>query len=49
MLPVPDRVKPHRISSGFPTQKAAEDWIHSEEGARVIDEVLGKAAGKAER
>lgn len=49
MLPVPDRVKPHRISSGFPTQKAAEDWIHSEEGARVIDEVLGKAEGKRER
>ena len=49
MLPVPDRVKPHRISSGFPTQKAAEDWIHSDEGAHAIDEVLDKARGKSGR
>ena len=49
MLPVPDRVKPHRISSGFPTKKAAEDWIHSEEGARVIDEVLDKEGEQKRR
>lgn len=49
MVPVPDRVKPHRVSSQFPTKKAAEDWIHSPEGADAIDEVLEKAGVKVRR
>lgn len=43
MVPVPDRVKPHRLSSQFPTQKAAEDWIHSDEGAQAIEDALEEA------
>ena len=49
LVPVPDRVKPHRVSSQFATQKAAEDWIHSEEGIDAIDEVLEKAGVKKGR
>jgi hypothetical protein len=49
LVPVPDRIKPHRVSSQFPTQKAAEDWIHSEEGIEAIDEVLDKAGVKSGR
>lgn len=49
MVPVPDRVKPHRVSAGFATQKAAEDWIHSAEGTDAIDEVLAKAGVKVRR
>jgi len=49
MVPVPDRVKPHRVSSQFPTQKAAEDWIHSPEGTEAIDDVLEKAGVKVRR
>jgi len=49
MVPVPDRVKPQRVSAQFPTQKAAEDWIHSPEGIEAIDEVLEKAGVKVRR
>ncbi len=49
MVPVPDRVKPHRVSAHFPTQKAAEDWIHSPEGIEQIDEILEKAGVKLRR
>ncbi len=49
LVPVPGRVKPHRVSSQFPTKKAAEDWIHSPEGADAIDEVLEKAGVKVRR
>jgi hypothetical protein len=49
LVPVPDRVKPHRVSSQFPTQKAAEDWIHSDEGSQAIDEILDKAGVKRGR
>ena len=44
LLPVPDRVKPHRLAQQFPTKKAAEDWIHSPEGEDAIH-----AAMKGER
>ena len=47
MVPVPDRVKPHKVSSNFPTQKAAEDWIHSDEGIETIDDLLDKSGVKA--
>jgi hypothetical protein len=46
LVPVPERVKPHRLSSHFPTQKAAEDWIHSEEGILAIDDILDRAGVK---
>jgi hypothetical protein len=49
MVPVPNRVKPHRVSSQFATQKAAEDWIHSDEGAEAIDRVLEDAGVKVRR
>lgn len=49
LVPVPNRVKPHRVSSQFPTQKAAEDWIHSAEGGEAIDDVLEKAGVKTRR
>jgi hypothetical protein len=42
LVPVPDRIKPHRAAQQFATQKAAEDWIHSPEGAEAIEELLGK-------
>lgn len=49
MVPVPNRVKPHRVSSQFPTQKAAEDWIHSDEGSETINRVLEDAGVKVRR
>ena len=49
LIPIPERNKPHRVSTQFPTQKAAEDWIHSEEGSEAIDEVLSKVGVKAGR
>jgi hypothetical protein len=44
LVPVPDRIKPHRIAQQFATQKAAEDWIHSPEGSEAIDDLLAKAS-----
>jgi hypothetical protein len=49
LVPIPDRNKPLRVSSQFPTQKAAEDWIHSDEGSDAIDEALEKAGVKRSR
>ena len=49
MVPVPNRVKPQRVSSQFPTQKAAEDWIHSDEGSETISRVLEEAGVKVRR
>jgi hypothetical protein len=40
LVPVPERNKPHRAAQQFPTQKAAEDWIHSPEGVDAIDALL---------
>lgn len=42
LVPVPDRVKPHRVAQQFATQKAAEDWIHSPEGKDAIEEILSE-------
>jgi len=44
LVPVPGRVKPHRAAQQFPTQKAAEDWIHSPEGIETIEEIFAKGA-----
>jgi len=40
LVPVPDRVKPQKAAQQFPTQKAAEDWIHSPEGVQAIEAIL---------
>lgn len=46
LVPVPDRVKPHRVASQFETLQAAENWIHSDEGSTAIDEVLSASGVK---
>ena len=40
LVPLPDRVKPHRIAQQFPTQQAAEGWLHSDEGQDAIAELF---------
>ena len=40
LVPVPDRNKPHRVASQFPTKQAAEGWLHSDEGKDAIAQVL---------
>ncbi|MDE2183090.1 MAG: hypothetical protein KGJ78_08710 [Alphaproteobacteria bacterium] len=40
LVPVPGRVKPHRIAGQFPTMQAAEGWMHSDEGQDAIAEVF---------
>ena len=42
LVPVPDRVKPHRLAGQFPTQQAAEGWIHSDEGQDAIADLFEK-------
>lgn len=46
LVPVPDRVKPHRIAGQFPTMQAAEGWLHSDEGQEAIADLLSKSKGK---
>ena len=43
LVPVPDRVKPHRVPHQFKTQESAEAWIHSPDGKDAIAEILGTA------
>jgi hypothetical protein len=40
LVPIPDRVKPHRLAGQFPTKQAAEGWLHSDEGQDAITEVF---------
>lgn len=40
LVPVPDRVKPHRIGGQFPSLQAAEGWLHSDEGQDAIAELF---------
>ena len=40
LVPVPDRVKPHRVALQFDTLEKAESWIHSPEGTETISEIL---------
>jgi hypothetical protein len=47
LVPVPDRVKPHRVGGQFPTMQAAEGWLHSDEGKDAIAEVFAQAAKPA--
>jgi len=45
LVPVEGRVRPLRAAQNFPTRKAAEDWIHSPEGAETIERMIaGHAA-----
>lgn len=48
LVPVPDRVKPHRVPLQFPTQQAAEAWLHSAEGKDAIGEILADAGKQAQ-
>ncbi|HEY2445821.1 MAG TPA: hypothetical protein VGI20_08815 [Rhizomicrobium sp.] len=40
LVPVPARVKPHRVPMQFETQEKAEAWIHSREGKETIAKLL---------
>jgi len=40
LVPVPDRVRPHRVGMQFETLAKAESWIHSPDGKDAIDEIL---------
>jgi hypothetical protein len=42
LVPVPDRVKPHKLAGQFPTKQAAEGWLHSDEGQDAIAELFAK-------
>ena len=44
LVPVPDRVKPHRAAQQFATMEAAESWIHSPEGKDAIERILNESA-----
>ena len=44
LLPVPGRVKPHRVAGQFPTAHAAEGWLHSDEGKDAVAEIMAGAA-----
>jgi hypothetical protein len=43
-VPVPDRVKAHRVPLQFDTEAAAQSWIHSPEGEDAIAQILAEAA-----
>ena len=40
LVPLPDRVKPHRVAQEFPSLQAAEGWMHSDEGKDAIADVF---------
>jgi len=40
LVPVPDRVKPHRVPLQFETLGKAESWIHSPDGKDAIEQIL---------
>jgi hypothetical protein len=40
LIPVPDRVRPHRVPLQFETQAKAESWLHSAEGKETIADIL---------
>jgi hypothetical protein len=42
LVPVPDRVRPHRVPLQFPSKESADSWIHSPEGKETIREILGE-------
>jgi len=44
LVPVLGRNKPHRAAGNFPSQHAAEGWLHSDEGRDMVAEILEAAA-----
>ena len=44
LVPVEGRVRPLRAAQQFANQKAAEDWIHSPEGADTIEKLIAEHA-----
>ena len=40
LVPVPGRVRPHRVAQQFASLEQAERWIHSPEGKETIAELL---------
>ena len=40
LVPIEGRNKPHRIPRSFPSQQAAEAWLHSAEGKEAVAEAL---------
>ena len=40
VVPVPDRVKPHRVPLQFASKDEADAWIHSPDGKDMIREIL---------
>jgi len=44
LVPVPNRVRPHRVPLQFDSQGAADSWIHSPEGEDAIEAILKEAA-----
>ena len=46
LIPVPGRNKPHKVPLQFPTQSAAENWMHSPEGREQIADILKEAGVK---
>ena len=49
LVPVPGRNKPSRAAGNFPSQQAAEGWLHSDEGKDMVTEILDAAAKDAGR
>ena len=46
MVPVPDRVRPHRVAMQFETEAAAQSWIHSPDGEDAIAPIMSEAVGE---
>ena len=44
LVPVEGRVRPLRAAQQFASLKAAEDWIHSPEGADTIEKIIADNA-----
>jgi len=42
LVPLPDRIKPHKLAGQFPTQQAAVGWLHSDEGQDAITDLFAK-------
>jgi len=42
LVPVEGRVRPLRAAQNFASMKAAEDWIHSPDGADAIEKIIAE-------
>ena len=45
LVPVPNRVRPHRVPLQFESQEKADSWIHSPDGKDAITRILEGEAG----